>query len=404
MKYIYKAILLFVVVAVSLTTHGQTAQYSKLWGKDGETWNHARLPDFTKAGYREGKAPIPSFPIKINLKKTGAKGDGLTDDTKFLRKAIAACPANATLFIPAGTYVLSDTLIIKKSGVCIRGAGTDKTVLVFKQGIEELYPDYGKHNQKQSTWSWSGGMLLFTGNIQDAGIENLSIRFPDSAYNGHDFHERGYNAIGFSNGANNCWVRDINVVGADINIWIEASAHHITATHWVASCGTVRAAQNISGHHALNIYGGYNLLESFEITSKYVHDLSVEGKQSIYNVFHSGKAKDLAIDHHNHEQSLNLFTDLDAGTGSRLYLSGGYETPRGICSNETFWNIRSQRKVKYCNQYDDATGYSKNNVCVGLNTDLPSIFGDVHDNWFEQISPVNLYPQNLYHAQIKRKI
>lgn len=394
---------LVVILCICYNSVAQSPQYSKLWGKDGESWNKERIPDFTTAGYKSGKLPIPDFPVKVNVKKFGAKGDGITDNTMAFRKAIAGCPTNGTIYIPEGIYLLTDTLIIAKGGICFRGAGINKTTLFFKKGLEELYPDYGKYHKAQSRWSWSGAMILFKGNISDNGIENLTIRFPDNKYDGHNFHERSYNAIGFSDSACNGWIRNLTFINSDIAIWIETTAHHITAEKWVLDFGPVRVAQDISGHHAVNIYGGYNLLQYFEIKGKYVHDLSVESANSKYNVFQSGKGKDLAIDHHNHNQSNNLFTDLDAGIGSRLYRSGGNAVPRGICTNEMFWNIRSQNTVMYCNQYDDSTMHSKNNVCVGLNTSLPSIFGDAHNNWFETVQPLQLFPQNLYKAQLKYK-
>jgi hypothetical protein len=242
---------------------------------------------------------------------------------------------------------------------------------------------------------------LFDGDISNIGIENLSFRFPDSLYAGHNFHERAYNAVGFSNKAHDGWVRNINFTGADIAIWIERSAHHITAEEWIIQSGTARAAQNISGHHAVNVYGGHNLLQYFEFKVKYVHDLSVESEYSVYNVFHSGKGKDICIDHHNHEQTNNLFTDIDAGIGSRIYVSGGNSTPRGLSFNETYWNIRGEKNMEYCDQFNTDAKHSRNNVQVAVKTARPSIFGDADGNWFETIDPLNLYPADLYLAQLK---
>jgi hypothetical protein len=195
-------------------------------------------------------------------------------------------------------------------------------------------------------------------------------------------------------------VRNINFTGADIAIWVERSAHHITAEEWVIQSGPNRAAQTISGHHAVNIYGGHNLLQYFEFKVKYVHDLSVESEYSIYNVFHSGKGKDICIDHHNHAQSSNLFTDIDAGVGSRIYTSGGNSTPRGLSFNETYWNIRGEKNMEYCDQFNTDAKHSANNVQVGIKTARPSVFGDADGNWFETIDPLQLYPANLYLAQL----
>ncbi|MEP6749074.1 MAG: glycosyl hydrolase family 28-related protein [Bacteroidota bacterium] len=375
--------------------------YSKLWGKEGELWDKKKIPDFTDAGYKSGRVEIPHFKEGINVTDFGAKGDGVTDNTAAFKKAILACKDNTALIIPAGVFLLSDTIRVHKSNIAVRGAGKDKTILYFSKGIEELYPDYNVVNKNQTRWSWSGALFLFDGDISNIGIENLSVRFPDSLYAGHNFHERAYNAIGFANKAHDGWVRNINFTGADIAIWIERSAHHITAEEWIIQSGPNRAAQAISGHHAVNVYGGHNLLQYFEFKVKYVHDLSVESAFSVYNVFHSGKGKDICIDHHNHEQTNNLFTDIDAGIGSRIYVSGGNSTPRGLSFNETYWNIRGEKNMEYCDQFNTNAKHSRNNVQVAVKTARPSIFGDADGNWFETIDPANIFPSDLYLAQLK---
>lgn len=375
--------------------------YSALWGKNGELWNKQRLPDFTHAGYGKNRVLLPNFPVRADITKYGGKGDGITDNTKALRAAIQHCGARGTVYIPAGNYRFKDSIVIRKSGVCIRGAGIGATTLFFEKGLEELYPNYNVEYPKQSNWSWSGAMILFDGPVSDVGIEKLSIRFPDNPWAGHTYDEKGYNAIGFSSGAHDAWARDIQLTGCDMGIWIDSNAHHITARNWVLDFEPIRGAQKVSGHHGINITGSYNLLENFELKGKYQHDLSVEKDEASYNVFRNGKGKDLAIDHHNHVQTYNLFTNLDAGLGTRLYFSGGISTPRGICFKETFWNIRAVNNMNYCDQHNDATKQSADNNCVGIKTKRTSEMTDAHNNWFETIQPDRLFPQDLYQAQMK---
>lgn len=391
-----------IILTTCLTLTAGAQVYSQLWGKRGELWDRARIPDFTTAGYRSGTAPIPEYPALIAVTQFGAIGDGKTDNTAAFRRAIRACQKKQTVYIPEGTFLLSDTLLIGKSNISIKGSGS-RTCLRFSKGLEELYADYNVHYKNQTKWSWSGAMILFAGAISDCGIENLTIEFPDSLWKGHDFHEKGYNGLGFSNGAHNGWVRNVIIKNADLGIWVEGSSHHITAENWILEFGPNRQLQKVSGHHGVNIYGGHNLLQNFAIRGRYQHDLSVESAQSIFNVFRSGSGKDLCIDHHNHAQSFNLFTNLDAGIGSRLYASGGNDTPRGICTRETFWNIRAAKPMLYCNQYDAGSAHSIGNVCIGIKTILPSIIVDAYNNWFETIEPEKLYPADLYEAQVQLK-
>jgi len=394
----------FLIVFATITTANAYGQpYSLLWGRNGEAWNKDRMPDFTNAGYGGGTVPVPHYNFVIDVRKTGAIGDGKTDNTAAFRKAIQLCGTEHAVYIPAGTYVLSDSIVIRKSNICLRGEGEQKTILYFKKGLEEMYPHYNGYYPNQTDWSWSGGMIGFAGNITGCGVESLSIIFPDSSWAGHNFHERGYNGIGFCDSVHNGWVRDVQIINADLGIWIEQSAHHITLENWRLDFGPNRSTQKLAGHHGLNIYGGYNLVQNFEVNGRYQHDLSVESKFSVYNVFRNGCGKDLCIDHHNHAQSNNLFTNLDAGIGSRIFVSGGIETPRGICSHETFWNIRAKRPLQYCNQFDSKDRHSSNNVCVGIKTDKPSQFHDPYGNWFETIDPSELAPADLYEAQMRLK-
>lgn len=388
--------IILMMAAAAGKLHAQ--EYSVLWGKAGEKWNKEMLPNFTSAGYKSGKQKIPTYKKTVNVKKFGAQGDGVTDDTEAVKKAIDACKAFTTLYFPEGKYILSTDLKISINNFSITGAGQDKTTLFFKYGLDQIYPKYNLDFKNQTIWSWSGAMVLFDG-TKNSGIQDLKVSFPDSLYGGHNWHERGYNGIGFSRNAQDGWIKNVTFTNCDLGIWIEHSAHHISATNWRLTFDAKRAGQKISGHHGINVYGCYNLIENFEIIGRYVHDLSIESKDSHHNVFRAGSGTDLCIDHHNHDQKNNLFTNLDAGLGTRLYHSGGKKTPRGICFNETFWNITAQKDMMFCDQHNDEKMQSKNNISVGVKTALPSNLSNKENNHFEAIDPLRLLPKDLYLAQ-----
>jgi hypothetical protein len=377
------------------------SMYSQIWGKNGEKWDKTRIPDFTESGYQNGTKPIPIYKTGVNIKDFGAVGDGITDDTKAFRNAIAKCGTNKAVYLPPGKYRITDTIQVKKSGVSIRGDKKKPSVLYFTKGIEELYPRYNL-TIHQTPWSWSGGMLLFAGDISDSGVEDLTIQFPDSTWAGHNFHERGYNAVGFSQKAHNGWIKNVRLVGGDQGIWIERTAHHITADNITIDEGPIRGALIMNGHTAIDVYGGHCIFQNFVINAKYQHDLSVESIMSNHNIFRNGKGRDICIDHHEHAPANNLFTNIDAGAGTRLWASGGNATPRGISFNETYWNIAGAAPdLHYPSSKDDATKQSSNNVAVGVKNTVPSVFGDAHGNWYENIPPEKLYPADLYEAQLK---
>lgn len=388
---------------ISVSEVSASGAYSAIWGENGELWDKSCIPDFTNAGYRSGNQSIPDYPQSINVTTLGAVGDGVTDNTAVFKTAINQCAENGTIYIPAGKYILKDTLMIKRSGINIKGAG-DATILYFTKGLEELYPRYNvAGSPNQSAWSWEGGMITFSGNISGSGIQSLKIEFPDNAWAGHNFHERAYNAIGYTNSAHDGWIKNVKLKGCDIGIWIGRTSHHITAEGWTLESGPVRAAgTNGVGHHGVNIYGGYNLLQNFELKGKYHHDLSVESAYSIFNVFRNGKGTDICIDHHNHQVRNNLFTNLNVGIGTRLYTSGGNDTPAGININETYWNITATNNLSYNYMgYNTSGAKSKNNVAVGIKTSSGSATPNADNNWYETINPASLYPKDLYVSQMK---
>lgn len=87
------------------------------------------IPDFSGAGYGGGGVPIPFIPASVTL-----TDDGPADDTARIQYAInvvSAAPIGADGFrgavrLEAGDYTVANTLRIAKSGVVIRGAGSQK--------------------------------------------------------------------------------------------------------------------------------------------------------------------------------------------------------------------------------------------------------------------------------------
>ena len=61
-------------------------------------------------------APLPTCNTWVNVRDLGAKGDGQTDDTDALRKAIAE---HRTIYLPSGFYVVHDTLMLRPDTVLV---------------------------------------------------------------------------------------------------------------------------------------------------------------------------------------------------------------------------------------------------------------------------------------------
>lgn len=150
------------------SSHAQETT-SQLWGKAGELWTpESRLPDFSFAGYHSGEAPIPNPPVKINIRDLGAKGDGQTDDTAAFKAAIEKAE-NGAILIPAGRYVITDVLAIRKSNLVLRGEGPGKSILYFPKPLNEIKPLKSATTEgvAVTAYSWSGGFIAVDGTPQE---------------------------------------------------------------------------------------------------------------------------------------------------------------------------------------------------------------------------------------------
>ncbi len=74
-------------------------------------------------------SPLPPIADWVNVQTLGAKGDGATDDTAAIQKAIAA---HRVLYFPSGRYSVNDTLALKADTVLI-GLHPTATQLVLAE-------------------------------------------------------------------------------------------------------------------------------------------------------------------------------------------------------------------------------------------------------------------------------
>lgn len=100
---------------VKTLSHGLTMSAPGVGGKietnfDAQAVRELRPP----AG--DAIAALPPADTWVNLRSLGAKGDGVTDDTAAIQKAIAE---HRTLYVPMGRYLVSDTIRLRPDTVLI---------------------------------------------------------------------------------------------------------------------------------------------------------------------------------------------------------------------------------------------------------------------------------------------
>jgi hypothetical protein len=207
-------------------------------------------------------------------------------------------------------------------------------------------------------------------------------------YGGH-LTESGRNAI-FFHDVYQFWIKDVEILDADSGILSEGRSAFGTITN--IRLANDRREGAVTGHHGISLEGPSDVLVShFRLETRFRHDLTVDDLSN-GNVFAAGSAVDLAIDHHTGAPYENLFTNIDAGLGTRLWASGGPITGRGPHSGvrETIWNVRTRATSITTPPYPQLTI---------VTSDYPGLPGR-DDQWIETRPSTILLPQDLHRSQL----
>jgi len=242
---------------------------------------------------------------------------------------------------------------------------------------------------------WKPRLLPATSSVEEVGIDDLGFEFPNTPYKGH-FTERGYNAMAMS-GVRNCWASNLWIHNADSGIFIGGT--NITLQNiLIDSEREAEPSHHSTGHHAIMLGGQDNLLKDFELRTRFMHDITVTSG-SAGNVASTSCGVDLALDHHCRAPHANLFTNIDLGEGSRMFMSGGGSAlGRHSAAYETFWCIRARRPQSW------PAGWGPDLMnLVGITTKQMSVT-EPGGKWFEAINPDLLHPCNLYQSQLDRRL
>jgi len=122
------------------------------------------------AGYQEGKQDLPDTQrIVANVLDFGAtNSENSTNDTAAFQSAIAAARGLVSkdnpgvVFVPAGVYEIDEQLHLNKSGLILRGAGRDKTVLRFTTGLINSETALGSDARRRK-------LIIMGGNLDTNG-------------------------------------------------------------------------------------------------------------------------------------------------------------------------------------------------------------------------------------------
>jgi hypothetical protein len=149
----------------------------------GELWSGildpSRAIDWTHAGVTGGIAARTTVCASLNPGATAAQ----------INAAIQACPAGQVVALAAGSYTIADDGIVMKSGVTLRGAGADKTLMSFSAtnycnnqhaaicfaGSTEWSNDTRCQPGGSNYADWTGGYAQWSNQITLANVGSAGI-------------------------------------------------------------------------------------------------------------------------------------------------------------------------------------------------------------------------------------
>jgi hypothetical protein len=162
-----------------------------------DVYDAAALSDMP-AAVASDIADLPPMNTWVNIRSLGAHGDGVTDDTEVLRKAIAE---HRSIYFPEGQYLVSDTIELRPDTVLIglhpdmtrifladstpafQGVGEAKPLIEAPQGGTDIVTGIGLYtngiNPRAVAAKWMAGTHSMMNDVRFLGGHGTSDLNPD---------------------------------------------------------------------------------------------------------------------------------------------------------------------------------------------------------------------------------
>lgn len=100
----------------------------------------------------------------IDVRHFGAIGNGTTDDTGAIRRALSVLPVGGTLFFPIGTYKVSGSLAVVQDFITITGQGPlSRIVYTYEQTEVDTHE--------------TAGLFAFRSGAQGVTVKNMKLQY-----------------------------------------------------------------------------------------------------------------------------------------------------------------------------------------------------------------------------------
>ena len=156
------------IYQVKVLSHGLTLPALGATGEIKTRYDAAALKSLPPASPHAIRG-LPPAGTWVNLRSLGVKGDGATDETAIIQKAIAEHPV---LYIPSGRYVVKDTLVLRPDSVIV-GLHPDQTQFDILDSTPEFQ---GPGSARPLLEAPRGGDNIVTGiGLYTGGINSRAV-------------------------------------------------------------------------------------------------------------------------------------------------------------------------------------------------------------------------------------
>lgn len=130
-------------------------------------------PDWSRAGIRGG---IPDVPVKARAAEYGALPDDDRDDSEGILAAVAqaAAAGGGAVLLEPGLYHLDRPILIRDDGIVLRGAGRDRTKILFRY---QLGPDQIRFPEPLADELYTDSTVTLHAGPE--GLQNIAVRVGD---------------------------------------------------------------------------------------------------------------------------------------------------------------------------------------------------------------------------------
>ncbi len=310
---------------------------------------------------------LPDMKTWVNLKTLGARGDGVTDDTRAIQSAIDQYP---NIYVPQGSYRVSETLMLKPSTVMIgfhpiatnftliedspafSGFGAPVPLVEAPQGGTNIITGIGlytaKNNYRAVACKWMAGEKSMINDVKFIGGHGTMIPGPGSKWKWEaknpdqdQTYETSTEKV-WDNQYWSLWVTD-NGGGIFKNIW--SASTFATSGFYASNTSSRGRIYGMSVEHHVRNEVRLNNVSNWNIYALQLEEESREGSEC--QPLELEKCSNMTI------ANLYMFRVI------RIKVPYPYSIRTWDCSNLEILNIHNYSQIKYTTDnplYDINTG------------------------------------------------